>query len=129
MQLRKILYVILLATAAFGAAQIHAETWNYQSYSKGLPSAPGYVTLEENNGEATLRMVAGNLDQCLSREMKATVERTESIITITTAPVMVGCEEYRFVIKADGTGGTRAHKTSNGEWVLDKTDRKMTIRN
>lgn len=123
------LRLMLLLLTVSGATKIYAESWNYQSYSKGVPSAPGYVTLDEKGGEATFTMFAGNLDKCLSRELKATVERTESTITITTAPLMMGCEEYRFVIKADGTGGTRAHKTGNGEWELDKTDRKMTIRN
>lgn len=130
MQLKKIIYVFLTIAVTLVTTQTHAESWNYQTYNSKGPSSPGYVTLEEKGGEYTFRMTAPFLDKCLQRDLKATVERTESTITITTVPLMLGCNEYRFVIKADGTGGTTAHKVGDSEWVLDSDrDRKMTIRN
>jgi len=123
---------IFLAILTFITHQALAQSWNYQTYdsSSNAQSAPGYVTLEEKDGEYRFRIFAGKMTTCLRGELKATVERTESTITITTAPLFPGCKEERWVIRADGTGGTTAHKNENSEWVLDSNrDRKMTIKN
>ena len=129
MQTRKVVPAVLVVAAFLVASQAQAQSWNYQTYNSKGPAALGYVTLEEKDGEYTFKMTAPNLDKCQQRELKAAVERTESTITITTAPLMSGCGEYRFVIKADGSGGTTAHKVGDSEWALDRDrDRKMTIR-
>jgi len=123
---------MFLIVLTFITNQTLAQSWNYQTYdsNSNALSAPGYVALEEKDGEYRFRIFAGKMTTCLQGELKATVERTESTITITTAPPFPGCKEERFVIKADGTGGTTAHKNENLEWVLDRNkDRKMTIRN
>ena len=118
----------MAATSLTGAAIAGEElSWNYQSYNSKGASAPGYITLYENNGEHTFRFFAGRLDSCYSREMKAVVEKTEDMLTITLPPVMQGCGEIRFKLLANGSGGTREVKKGD-EWVADKADRVLTRR-
>ena len=60
-------------------------------------------------------------------ELPANVTRTESTTTIEVVPRMAGCDEIRFVVKNDGTGGARENKRGT-EWVPEKVDRDLTVR-
>jgi hypothetical protein len=128
-------YAVALAALtymlAFDAA---AQTWTYQSYSTGTavdspmagrPLAPGYVTLEEKDGHATIRIVAGSITKCFEGELKADVTKTEATTVITVPPRIGGCDEIRFVIKNDGTGGQREIKKGS-EWAWDHYERGLT---
>jgi hypothetical protein len=104
--------------------------WNYQSYNvnSGEISAPGYLTLEESEKGSTLKIFVPGLVTCFSRTLDAVVSRTDQFITITTIPAIHGCEQNRFVLKVDGTGGTRQTKV-NDKWIRDKKERLLTIKN
>jgi hypothetical protein len=104
-----------------------AQSWNYQSYRNGQPQAVGYVTLEERGGENYLTYRVGPTNECLKYEMKSLVERTESKVVITPVPPRPTCDEFRLIIKADGSGGTVEWKTGD-KWVPDSYERMLTIR-
>ena len=88
---------------------------------------PGSFTLEYKDGKPVVKM-QGRLDQCWARqELKAQVTKTEHVTTITVEPALIGCEEIRFVIKNDGTGGQRQIK-KGGEWMDDGFARGLTAR-
>ena len=115
---------IWFAVAAVQAQAATTQSWDYLSYNR--PS--GYVTLEEKDGDYSFKFFVPKIDKCYSREMKAVVEKTESTILITLPPLMLGCEEIRFTIKADGSGGNKEVK--RGEvWVKDSRVYGLTIRN
>ena len=118
------------------AANATAQTWTYQSYATGQGGgtysnkdrlAPGYVTLEDNGGRAVFKMSAGNLNKCYQGELDAVVTKTEATTIIATVPRLRGCEEIRFVIRNDGTGGQREIKKGEN-WVWDGLDRGLTLR-
>jgi serine/threonine-protein kinase len=115
-----------LAAAPPAAQKVGAQSWEYQSYrSGGFRSAPGYITVEDKGGKTILRMVAGTLINCYNGDLDATVIKTEATTIITVVPLLRGCEEIRFVIKNDGTGGQRQIKKGSG-WVWDGLDRVLT---
>ena len=118
---------IWFAVAAVQAQAAPTQSWDYQSYNSGRPTASGYVTLEEKDGDYSFTFFVPRMDKCYSREMKAVVEQTESTILITLPPLMIGCEEIRFAIKADGSGGNREVKRGE-EWVKDRRDYGLTLR-
>lgn len=108
---------------------VAAQSWVYLAYSSqtGLPTAPGYVVLEERDGRGQFQIFAGRLDRCYENRLDASVTRTELTTTITVVPAMRGCDEVRFVIKNDGSGGHREIK-SGSEWVWDGRERNLTPR-
>lgn len=66
------------------------------------------------------------MNLCYQGALKAAVERRDNILVVTPVPRMHGCDEIRFTLQTDGTPGTREYK-QNGQWVVDKHDRKLTI--
>ena len=123
--------VLCISLATIGILCCHAtraESWNYQSYNRNGPAAPGYLTLDAKDGESRIKIVAPGLGTCYETDLNASVERTDQTIVITVAPRFPSCEEIRFVIKTDGTGGTRQVKRGEA-WVNDRTERVLTIRN
>ncbi len=110
------------------ASNATAQSWTYQSYrTDRSPEAPGYITLEEKDGAGIFRIYAGRLNTCYQTELKATVTKTDATTIITIVPRLTGCEEVRFVIRNDGTGGQRELKTGV-DWVWDGLDRRLTPR-
>lgn len=122
--------LLTLSTSGF------AQSWNYQSYSEstamintGMADAPGYVTLIESDGKATVQFFAGSrLNKCVAKAMDAEVERTAKQIIITATPLINGCFAIRLKINADGSGGYRETK-SGDKWIRDKQDRLLTLKN
>jgi hypothetical protein len=106
-----------------------AQSWNYQAYNNvdRRPMAPGYITLEERDGKAVFKMYAGQVTNCYRTALNAAVTRTETTTIITPVPALLGCDEVRFVIKNDGTGGQREVK-SGSDWIWDGLDRQLTPR-
>jgi len=129
MAVRKLLCVSLATIGVATSQAIQAESWNYQTYSisKGTAAAPGYLTLEESQGESRIKIVAPKMGTCWETDLKASVERTDQTIVITVVPRFATCEEIRFVIKTDGTGGI-VQKKRGDAWVSEPDDRLLTIR-
>jgi|SRR5450631_192772 hypothetical protein len=131
MVIRKVICISVAGLLASALAS--AESWDYRTYAPGSASrlggasAPGYLTLQEKAGESRINIVAPNLNACYESELQASVERTDQSIVITVMPRFPSCEEVRFVIKADGTGGVRQVKRG-GAWADDGTERGLTIR-
>jgi hypothetical protein len=122
--------VVVLATST-NAIPIYAsaQTWNYQSnlIIDGRISAPGHITLENRDGRNVLIMAAGNLNICYQGLLDVEVTRSEATTTIAIPPKLIGCEEVRFVIKNDGTGGRRETKRG-ANWAWDRFERNLTLR-
>ena len=108
---------------------VSAQKWSYQPYARdGSPSTPGYILLSDKGDDSTLQWFSGRMDQCQVGALKAKVERTDSAITITLEPKMMGCNWLRFVLKADGTGGVFEIKDGD-TWRPDRFDRKLVLQN
>lgn len=125
---------VLAALCALTAGSAAAQTWEYKSYKRSLGGqynkenfVLGSITLEERDGHATLRMVAGAVDACRRGEMPAQVTRGEGTITIEPELAMAGCERWRVVIRADGSGGRR-EVWRNDQWVDSRWDHGLTLR-
>jgi len=127
MQIRNVMCLLLATIGVLTSHQTKAESWDYQTYNRSGPAAPGYVTLEDKEGQSRITIVAPQMDLCYQGYLKATVDRTDQTIVITVAPKLSGCDEIRFVIKTDGTGGTRQVKRGE-QWVQDGVNRLLTIR-
>jgi hypothetical protein len=107
---------------------VWAQTWNYVSVGPDGKESPASIKLTEKDGAATFQMHAPQLNACWKVQLKATVERTATTIIITPEPPLRDCEQVRFVIKADGTGGHRQSRRDAGaEWVTEARDRKLTL--
>ncbi|MEJ8839345.1 hypothetical protein [Ramlibacter sp. AN1133] len=119
--------LVLASLTILASGNAYAQKWNYLTYDASGPGSMGQISLEERGGEAEFRMQAVALDSCYRSALKATVERTESTITITPTPRMGGCEKIRFVLNADGSGGYREILNSDS-WVREKRDRVLTLR-
>lgn len=122
--------LIIAFTLALSMGTGAAQTWKYQSYGSRaggvVPLAPGTVTLVEKDGRAIFRMSAGPLSKCYRGDLNALVTRADATTIITVPPLLTSCEEIRFVIKNDGTGGQREVKQGS-EWVWDGFDRELTL--
>jgi hypothetical protein len=124
------------AIAATGPTMQKAGTqsWRYIKYNLGAQGGwvepreiIGYIVLEDKGGKAVLRTVLATRDACYTGDLEATVMRMESTTTITAKSNLRGCEEMRFVIRTDGTGGQQQTKNASG-WVADGLDHDLTPR-
>jgi hypothetical protein len=130
---------MFIVAACWATLPAEAQTWNYQSNSAILGGnstfrsmnekmAPGYVTLQYRDGKPVFQMFAGNeLGKCYQGDLDADVVKTEETTTITVPPKLIGCFAVRFIIKNDGTGGTRETK-SGDQWRWDRFERDLTLR-
>jgi hypothetical protein len=127
--MKKSTYALLVLAFASLAAHAAETNWNYQSYDvkSGEKSAQGTLKLTENGGVAKLRLMAGAMNKCFSQDLDATVERTAVSITIVAEPIYHGCDKLRYILKADGTGGTREVWAAD-KWEMDPRDRVLTLR-
>ncbi len=120
-------FLLLTALAAVPALS-SAQTWNCVSYASDGKTWPASTMLTEKDGVATFQMTAPQLNTCWKNPLKAAVERTPSTITITPEPPLRDCEPVRFVLKADGTGGTRqSRRDASAPWVDEGRERKLTL--
>lgn len=125
-----------LLTIATAQARAQTQSWDYKSYIKDKASGlynkekflTSTITLEEKDGKATFRMITASSrgDPCISRsDLPADVERTADTLTITVKPELAGCEPFRYIIKNDGSGGTRFSRRED-RWVHDGFDHGLT---
>lgn len=131
----------LLAGAALAAllaprpAHADEQVWNYKSYKKARSGGSydannfvaGTLTLEEKGGQASVTISAGFIETCYAGALPATVTRTDTQTVIEVPPKMPGCEHYRYVIRNDGSGGTRELKRGDG-WVAARLDNDLTAK-
>lgn len=114
-----------------------AQTWNYKAYPRdrnGLYDKNRFLTgtisfKEEKDGKGLFRMIIASSrpDPCTAAsDVPAEVERTPDTVTITVLPTLQGCESFRYVLKADGSGGVRMYRR-NDEWKPDGFDHDLTL--
>lgn len=110
------------------------RSWTYQTYDRNAANAAGYggpgvshVRLEGQEGDYRFTIIAPGLATCYAAPLAAAVTQTASAIIITTVPRIPGCEEVRFVIKADGSGGRRERRVGTN-WRWDRLDRGLVAR-
>jgi len=122
---------IACLAAAFAAI---GQSWEYKYYKQGPGGAyerdrffTGSVELTEKDGKASLRVVAnvGPRNTCLRGEIPAVVTKTEATTTI-EPQMLQGCDEFRYVIRNDGSGGEREVKR-NDKWIKDGFDHGLTL--
>src|SRR4051812_13733805 len=124
--LRHCVLVSLAAVTAVAVAD--TQSWEYKAYMKdrlsGQYSKERYqtstVSVDEKDGKASFRMITpGRGDPCFSKgELPAEVERTTDTVTVTVTPALTGCEPFRYVIRADGSGGVKQNRRGD-RWVDD----------
>lgn len=126
-------HLVLACLIAAWATPSFAQSWEYKSYKKSGQGGQydrtrfvaGTISLEEKDGKAFFRMVAGEVDACLRGEIPALVTRDETTLTIEPQFAIAGCERIRYVIRTDGSGGVREHLRGE-RWVNDKFDHGLT---
>jgi hypothetical protein len=133
MKLNRNLALLAALVSALACASAQAQTWEYKSYKKqGMGGqydkdkpVLGSISLDEKDGKYTWRMEAGNVDACIRGGLPALVTKTDETTTIEPQITLAGCEQFRYVIRNDGSGGIREHRRGD-KWVNDKFDHGLT---
>ena len=118
--------LVLLAAAtlfAAGAAQAQ-QAWEYKSYKRDRATnqynkenfVTGTITVEEKGGESHFRMIAGGVDVCYRGAIPVNVEHGAGTTVVTSKQPVTGCEDFRYRIRDDGSGGTKEVRQPGGEW-------------
>lgn len=114
------------------AASAGAQTWEYKSYKKdsmGRYDKANYVSgtieVEQKGGESFFRMNSGRVDVCYRGALPASVEKTEATTIIEVSKAVSGCEEFRYTIRNDGSGGFKETKRGD-QWVRSQFDHGLT---
>ena len=120
--------------AATFAAFAQAQTWEYRYYKLGPGGqyekdrfVAGTLSLmDEKDGKGTVRIVAGQGkgNNCTRGDLTAAVTKTDTTTTI-EPQLLTGCEEMRYVIRNDGSGGEREIRRSD-KWVKDGYEHGLT---
>ena len=126
---------LAIATACLATAlSALGQTWEYKYYRLG----PGgqyekerfvvgsIALLDEKDGKGTVRIIAGQgkSNNCTRGDLPATVTKTDATTTI-EVQLLTGCDETRYVIRNDGSGGEREIKR-NDKWVKDGYEHGLT---
>ncbi len=127
------LSLLLLAFAAGTHAQTATQSWEYKSYKKNASGGSfdkdnfvaGTISVEEKDGQASFRMIAGKVDICYRGALPATVTRTDALTVIEVTQPVTGCEEFRYTIRNDGSGGFKETKIGD-RWVKSRFDHGLT---
>ena len=125
--------IALACLAALVATSAHAQTWEYKSYKKGGMGGSydkdkftlGTISLEEKDGKHFFRMIAGAVDVCYRGALPVNVTKTDETTTIEVIQAVSGCEEFRYIIRNDGSGGIKQIKRGE-RWVENKFDHGLT---
>jgi len=116
--------IALAAAAALALPAAQAQVWEYKSYKRDPQTkqyhkdsfVTGTISVEQKEGEAYFRMIAGGVDVCYRGAIPVTVERGAGTVVITSKQPVSGCEDFRYRIREDGSGGTKEVKQPGGEW-------------
>ena len=124
--------LLLFCTGVLATATASAETWEYKSYRKGPGGnyekdrfVNGTISVKEKDGKAWFHLSAGNPGICYRGELPATVTRTDELTTIEVTQPIPGCEEFRYYIKNDGSGGYKETRTGD-RWFKSRFDHGLT---
>ena len=94
----------------------------YSSTNPGYRKAKAQLYKDGDAGYSFIIRGTG-VDDCFSREVAATVERTAALTTITPTLAMRNCPKVRYVIRNDGSGGfvqLLTGKRSSEAWTTDE---------
>jgi hypothetical protein len=122
------LALVLLVAAPSAAAQ----SWEYRSYKKNDAGqyekgkfVTGTISIEQKDGQWWFRHSAGRSGRCYEPLLPASVTKTDATTTIEVTQPVPGCDEFRYVIRNDGSGGYK--ETKAGErWVRSRFDHGLT---
>ena len=126
--------VVLFTIAAAGVAMPgSAQTWTYSSTNGYGPGANSGTIVNngvrfnvfERNGR-TFANFDGDMASCWRGDLVANVEKNDEVTLVTLVPRLTGCEELRFVLKNDGSGGQRQGRQGD-QWVWDGVDRGLKL--
>lgn len=136
--------VLIICASILGAGETSASAaaeWDFllppNSFAANIKANlnPGYrrakAQLFQEGAAYSFRVQGAGVDECLDREMPASVEKSAETTTITPEPPMKACPRIRLVIKNDGTGGllqVKAGKRNAETWVDDENDYGLTKR-
>jgi hypothetical protein len=125
--MRKALSATAAAAALLVPLQAGAQEWSYQTHAgEGTPwqQTITFRLVESSPGQHRARfMMGGTMDECIRRELRATVELQADEQFVVLHPAMAGCPERRMVLKTDGSGGRMEVKQSDGSWKWDGHER------
>lgn len=117
----------------FEPALVTPMSWTYQTYDRNAPNAAGYggpgvshLRLDGHAGDYRITIVAPGLATCFAAPLKATVRQSATALVITTEPRLPDCEEVRFVVAIDGSGGRREVRRA-GQWRWDRLERGLRL--
>ncbi len=124
---------VLACLLALGAASAVAQTWEYKSYKKSGAGGSydkdrfvtGTISVEEKDGKHFFRMTAGALDACYRGELPVVLTKTDATTTIESQMTMAGCDDFRYVINNDGSGGLKYNKRGE-RWAKSPMDHGLT---
>ena len=129
----RIAHLTITLATLLACASAQAQTWEYKSYKKqGMGGqynkdvfVAGTISVEEKDGKAFFSMNSGAVDACLRGSIPAVVTKTDETTIIEPQITLSGCEQFRYVIRNDGSGGIREHLRGD-KWVNDKFDHALT---
>jgi hypothetical protein len=105
------------------AAGAHAQSWNYKSYKKNGTGqydpnefVMGTISVEQKGDAWSFNLAAGRTDVCYRGNLPATVTKTEELTVIEVTQPVPGCEQFRYTIRNDGSGGFKETRTGE-RWV------------
>ncbi len=124
----------LIASAAAAALllplQLGAQEWSFRVYpADGTPweQSTTFRLTEVAPGQHRARIaLGGTTDECIRRELRASVQEQGAERIVVLQPAMAGCPERRMVIKMDGSGGRVEVKQGDGSWQWDGRERGLT---
>ena len=122
-------FTLALVLVAAGAM---AQSWEYRSYKKNDAGqyekdkfVTGTISVEQKDGQWWFRHSAGRSGRCYEPLLPARVTKTDATTTIEVTQPVPGCDEFRYVIRNDGSGGYK--ETKAGErWVRSRFDHGLT---
>ncbi len=123
MKLTAKLFLVVLACWG-GVAS--AQNWDYQSFNSSGPSNKVVFYLEKDGEKYFVGFRATNMNRCLHGQQPATVVESAEFLVISKKPIIFGCDELRYTIKKDGSGG-KVEKLVNGVWEWDGLERGLTL--
>lgn len=134
MDIRTQLCIGIAGLAAALGVFAQTQSWEYKYYKLGAGGqyekdrfVVGTLSvIDEKDGKATLRILAGQGkgNNCTRGDLTAAVTKTDTTTTI-EPQLLTGCEEMRYVIRNDGSGGEREVKRGD-KWVKDGYEHGLT---
>jgi len=119
----------VLAMVAWGAAfgWCAERKWDYVLRLKSGDTRHGSIVVSEDAGGASLRyeFAEKDLESCVRGVLPAAVSRGEGTTLVEATQTRPGCARVRFVLRDDGTGGTR-EVWRDGQWQWDGFERGLS---